>query len=332
MGAAADAEYSHLRQLLFCRQPGGPAGLRLSEKPLPGQLAHQRFEFGDPFILAAGPVLQRTDLTGLALHFADQGMTAHPGIGTVLAKLQAEADIDHILPVAESPACRNHGPVIRPVKSAHSHGIGIPVVAVAHGKIPLVLGIEVLGMQRSQCCRSGTDLTDPRIQTADTVIQTGNPFRIGLDALLHLIELSAVHGIPGSFRNLSIRDIDDLVILHVDAFILDDRSALVDGKTAGYGCYVLSNAGTRFWRQKDRIPSFPLMDGWVVSAFERIMKPDPAIYLVLCERYGLNPASCLFVDDNADNVAGARVAGMQAHQFTSAQELEGYLRELGLRF
>ena len=101
---------------------------------------------------------------------------------------------------------------------------------------------------------------------------------------------------------------------------------------AGYGCYVLSNAGTRFWRQKDRIPSFPLMDGWVVSAFERIMKPDPAIYLVLCERYGLNPASCLFVDDNADNVAGARVAGMQAHQFTSAQELEGYLRELGLRF
>jgi HAD superfamily hydrolase (TIGR01509 family) len=113
--------------------------------------------------------------------------------------------------------------------------------------------------------------------------------------------------------------------------VIPETSALVERlHAAGYGCYLLSNAGTRFWRQKDRIPCFPLMDGWVVSAFERIMKPDPAIYLVLCDRYGLEPASCLFVDDNADNVAGARAAGMQAHQFTSAAELERHLRTLGV--
>ena len=62
------------------------------------------------------------------------------------------------------------------------------------------------------------------------------------------------------------------------------------------------------------------------------MKPDPAIYLALCNRYGLDPKSCLFVDDNADNVAGARTAGMRAHQFTDARELEGHLKGLGLRF
>lgn len=118
---------------------------------------------------------------------------------------------------------------------------------------------------------------------------------------------------------------------HQSAFA--ETNAIVERlHAAGYGCYVLSNAGTRFWRQKDRIPSFHAMDGWVVSAFERIMKPDPAIYLVLCKRYGLDPATCLFVDDNPDNVAGARVAGMQAHQFTSAQKLEGHLKGLGLKF
>lgn len=115
--------------------------------------------------------------------------------------------------------------------------------------------------------------------------------------------------------------------------VVAETNALVGRlHAAGYGCYLLSNAGTRFWRQKDRIPSFPLMDGWVVSAFERLMKPDPAIYLALCNRYGLDPESCLFVDDNADNVAGARVAGMRAHRFTGAQELEGHLKGLGLRF
>ena len=115
--------------------------------------------------------------------------------------------------------------------------------------------------------------------------------------------------------------------------VIPETSTLVERlHAAGYGCYVLSNAGTRFWRQKDRIPSFSVMDGWVVSAYERLMKPDPAIYLALCDRYGLEPASCVFVDDNADNVAGARIAGMQAHQFTSAQELESHLKSLGLEF
>lgn len=99
---------------------------------------------------------------------------------------------------------------------------------------------------------------------------------------------------------------------------------------AGYGCYILSNAGTRFWLQKDRIPSLPCMDGWIASAFERLMKPDPAIYLTLCERYGLRPEECLFVDDNAANVRGAEVAGMRAHLFAGADELEKHLGKLGL--
>jgi HAD superfamily hydrolase (TIGR01509 family) len=101
---------------------------------------------------------------------------------------------------------------------------------------------------------------------------------------------------------------------------------------AGYGCYLLSNAGLRFWRAKERIPSFPVMDGWVVSAFEHLMKPDPAIYLLLCERYGLDPAGCVFVDDNADNTRGAEAAGMHAHLFQGAAGLVGYLEDLGMNF
>ncbi len=87
-------------------------------------------------------------------------------------------------------------------------------------------------------------------------------------------------------------------------------------KRAGYGIYLLSNAGTRIHDQLNHMPAWELMDGAVVSGQERLMKPDPAIYQLLCERYGLDPAECLFVDDNADNCEGARLAGMRAVQFS----------------
>ena len=86
--------------------------------------------------------------------------------------------------------------------------------------------------------------------------------------------------------------------------------------TEGFNLYLLSNAGTRIDEQLDHCPAYPLMKGRVVSAEEHLMKPDPSIYLLLCERYHLAPASCLFIDDNTDNCAGAEVAGMHAFHFT----------------
>ena len=84
----------------------------------------------------------------------------------------------------------------------------------------------------------------------------------------------------------------------------------------GIDIYLLSNAGVRVDMQLDHMPAYPLMKGRIISAFERLMKPDPAIYTLACERFGLDPADCLFVDDNADNCLGARVAGLDAFHFT----------------
>ncbi len=101
-------------------------------------------------------------------------------------------------------------------------------------------------------------------------------------------------------------------------------------KGEGYGIYVLSNASTRIMEQLAHAPVMPFLDGYVVSAEERLMKPDPAIYHVLCDRFDLEPSECLFVDDNEDNCIGARVAGMHAYHFTgNVSELEACARLLG---
>ena len=86
-------------------------------------------------------------------------------------------------------------------------------------------------------------------------------------------------------------------------------------KAAGYGVYLLSNANTLFACYRDRIPAIDAFDGVLVSCYEHVVKPDEAIYQVFCERYGLEPSSCLFVDDLRRNVVGAERAGMQGYLF-----------------
>lgn len=101
-------------------------------------------------------------------------------------------------------------------------------------------------------------------------------------------------------------------------------------KGEGYGIYVLTNANTRVMEQLGHAPALPFIDGYLVSAAERLMKPDPEIFRLICERFELNPADCLFVDDNEDNCIGARVAGMHAYHFTGdVEDLEANVRLLG---
>jgi len=63
------------------------------------------------------------------------------------------------------------------------------------------------------------------------------------------------------------------------------------------------------------------VDAIIVSAEERLMKPDTRIYELAADRLGVAPREALFVDDSADHVAGARDAGMPAIQFESCQQI-----------
>ena len=68
----------------------------------------------------------------------------------------------------------------------------------------------------------------------------------------------------------------------------------------------------------------------VVSGEEKLLKPDPAIYYLALDRFGLRPADALFVDDRLINVEGARAIGMHAHLFVDAADLRARLEADGL--
>ena len=105
-------------------------------------------------------------------------------------------------------------------------------------------------------------------------------------------------------------------------------------KAAGYRVFGLSNWSMEtFPLVRDEFPIFKELEGKVISGEELMVKPEPEIYHCLFERYSLVPEESVFIDDNADNVAGAKAVGMKAVQFVGAQALERTLsEEYGLKF
>jgi 2-haloacid dehalogenase len=73
-----------------------------------------------------------------------------------------------------------------------------------------------------------------------------------------------------------------------------------------------------------------VFDVTVVSGQEKMLKPQPEIFHRLCERAGLTPQDCTFVDDMLKNVEGARAVGMDAIHFTTPQAFEAALNERDL--
>ncbi|WP_194953058.1 HAD family hydrolase [Sphingopyxis solisilvae] len=92
---------------------------------------------------------------------------------------------------------------------------------------------------------------------------------------------------------------------------------------AGVPLFAITNFGHEFW--EGFRPTQPIFDRFrdiIVSGTEKMMKPDPAIYRLALERFDIDPAGALFVDDVAANVAGAESVGIAGHLFGGAAMLE----------
>ena len=79
-----------------------------------------------------------------------------------------------------------------------------------------------------------------------------------------------------------------------------------------------------------RFDFLALFEGILVSGVERVAKPDPRVFRLLVERYDLDPAATVFVDDAARNVAAGSEAGLRAVLFRGADQLRRDLSRLGL--
>jgi len=73
-----------------------------------------------------------------------------------------------------------------------------------------------------------------------------------------------------------------------------------------------------------------LFEGIVVSGHERIIKPEPEIYQLICERHKVVPKSAVFIDDAERNIVGAKAFGIEGILFKSPEQLKRELKTLGV--
>lgn len=75
---------------------------------------------------------------------------------------------------------------------------------------------------------------------------------------------------------------------------------------------------------------YDLFSPVVLSCEIGARKPTPQSYAKLFELLGAEAKDCIFIDDRAENIEGAKRAGMRAILFTTQKKLQEGLLELGV--
>lgn len=129
-----------------------------------------------------------------------------------------------------------------------------------------------------------------------------------------------VIGILSDINNCSREQCEQYLRLSIDMQepVKPTERLVGDLKAAGYKLYVLSNMSREFIDFLRRIPVYGLFDGEVVSCEVGVVKPEPEIYRLLLDRYGLDPAETLFIDDRPANIAAAAELGIRGQLFDHA--------------
>ncbi len=90
----------------------------------------------------------------------------------------------------------------------------------------------------------------------------------------------------------------------------------------GTQCFALSNMERENWDLRlSRYDFLGWFDGYFISGYEGVVKPEPEYFLRAVQKLGFDPAQALFVDDRPENVEAAAVVGMPAVVFTGAVSL-----------
>ncbi len=112
-------------------------------------------------------------------------------------------------------------------------------------------------------------------------------------------------------------------------FLDEELTALIRGVRPGLKTGLISNAwdGLREVLQT-RVPIADAFDVIVVSAEEKIAKPDPRIYQLALERLDVQATEAIFLDDFIENIRAANALGLISIHFQSSAQAQQDIRVL----
>ena len=98
-----------------------------------------------------------------------------------------------------------------------------------------------------------------------------------------------------------------------------------------YPVYGLTNWGSETFRIVfEQFEFLRRLKGIVVSGDEKVVKPNPRLFDILVKRYAIKPESCIFIDDNINNIQSAKEMGFKTIHFVSPENLRNDLQVLNI--
>jgi 2-haloacid dehalogenase len=149
----------------------------------------------------------------------------------------------------------------------------------------------------------------------------GRPFRAGVELLLarHPQHAEAIRAYDMRWGEMLKGAIEESVVI------------LAELRARGIPLFALTNwSAEKFPLALRRFAFLEWFDGILVSGEERLKKPDPRIFRLAIERFGIEPVETLYIDDAEANIAAAALLGFKTHHFVEAASLRSLLVACGL--
>ncbi len=136
-------------------------------------------------------------------------------------------------------------------------------------------------------------------------------FAAEAEALGHALDGASVLAVlSGSIRPAMVGALD---LLAAEGYRL---ACITNNVPAGHGAGMARSGDA-----KDAYEQvFARFEHVIESSKAGVRKPDPRIYLMMCEKLGLEPAGCIYLDDLGINCKPAAQLGMHAIKVTSGEQ------------
>lgn len=146
-----------------------------------------------------------------------------------------------------------------------------------------------------------------------------------------ITEAEAMSRIRNRLPDQRLKDLADQCMAHWHEYNITPKPGMghlvQELKEQGLRIYLCSNVSLRLRVFEDQLPGIQYFDGILISAEEHLLKPDPAIFQRLFEKFSIRPEESYFIDDLKENVESAKRCGMDGYCFSDG-DVEKLRKEL----
>ncbi|WP_057489442.1 HAD family hydrolase [Streptococcus oralis] len=193
--------------------------------------------------------------------------------------------------------------------------------------IILDMGNVLLEWNKDKILQSISDTKEEYLVLDKTIFQSGLWERLDLGTMTREELVLKVVSMIGRVYQKKVEE----VIWNWPSYIDIYREVfpiLSELKKKGHRIFVLSNTSKVFYDllEEQLSPLKELLDGFVLSCDIKAIKPDLATFKEIFDKYQLDPANCVFLDDIEDNTSAAEKLGIKAYQVKKRSDVVDILK------